>query len=255
MISRSGYRHRLQFFALGVLLIFISGLSGARAQVAAPSPSRAQVIAQSVESVSGGAMKWYFQTESIAPAGQPPFAAANEFIYAETGQVLVTQASGQLELLSPGQATYASPEKKVNAVGQVPEDVLTFSLISASAPDGSIAAHPFDVAQGTYNLQLTRGVLLAGDKDTFYPASELPFLFIVLTGAVSVQEVGTTELEYVGEGDVWEWTHTTDIYAEEDATYAIVSIGERVNVPTPAARAVGPRAPCRCCFKIAHRQY
>ena len=183
MISRSGYRHRLHFFALGVLLIFISGLSGARAQVAAPSPSRAQVIAQSVESVSGGAMKWYFQTESIAPAGQPPFAAANEFIYAETGQVLVTQASGQLELLSPGQATYASPEKNVNAVGQVPEDVLTFSLISASAPDGSIAAHPFDVAQGTYNLQLTRGVMKAGEKALAGRLKAMPFRVATKTSA------------------------------------------------------------------------
>lgn len=237
MKSVSCPRQRFLLFAVSTLLIFGSGFGSAIAQVSAPAPSQAQVIAQSVEPVSGGSMKWYLQTEAVPPTDQPPFTATNAFICADTGQVLVTQGSERAELLSPGQATYADPEGAVNAIGTASEDVFILSLVAATVPDGDIATFPFDVAQGTYNVQLTRGVMNAGDKDTFSPVNDYPFLIVVVSGVVQLQEIGTTEVERAEAGDVWEWTHATEITAEENASYLIASIGEKVTLPT------GLRAP------------
>lgn len=52
----------LQFLIAALMLLGVSGSAGVFAQSSAPLPSTAQVIAQSVESVSGGSMVWQMAT-------------------------------------------------------------------------------------------------------------------------------------------------------------------------------------------------
>ncbi len=225
----------LQFLIAALMLLGVSGSAGVFAQSSAPLPSTAQVIAQSVESVSGGSMVWQMAPEQVPPAGSDPLTSTDQFIHAGEGQILVSQESGERKLVSESQATYTSGSWQVNSTTSQPVEAITMSLVPAGPADGIARSQPFDIEAGDYNLQLTRGVLRAGQTDAFQPVNDYPYFVVVTSGSISMSAGADLNATDVEEGIAVEWSGEATITSDADATYLIASIGDKLPAAQPVA--------------------
>jgi hypothetical protein len=218
----------LQFLVVAALLLGVAGPAGAFAQVSAPLPSTAQVIAQSVESVSGGSMVWQTAPEQVPSADTDPLVSTDQFLFAEQGQILASHESGERELVSTSQAIYTSGSWQANSTTGQPAEARTISLITAAPASGIARSQPFEIEAGDYNLQLTRGILREGQTDAFQPENDYPYIVIVTAGTVSLSAPGDLETTDVATGIMTEWSGDAELLADGDATYLIASIGAKL---------------------------
>jgi hypothetical protein len=228
-----------QWLTAAALVMIVSGSIGAFAQVSAPAPSRAQVIAQGIQWIEAGEYAWQMETATAGPQAEAtsPAMVSNGFIYATGDPVLVHEDYRDFSMLSSGQARWAPADipTQITTVGQNEAQFSVMSLTPTSSLPASQTTESFAVEQGDYNVQLTRGILTAGEQESFTPANTLPWFLVVLEGEVSL--AGTP----VQAGNTA--THTGDaaiVAGQGDSTtYLVVSIGERVELPQPPAAAPG----------------
>ena len=223
---------RTIFTCIVTLLLFLPGftLTTSSAQVASPAPSHGQVLAQGVAPIDGGQFEWYFN-EMDAPAfAEDPLLVANSFVVVDDGQVLVTNISSEQKVLSDGQAIFSRMETEVVSTTADPAELFTVELAQASDSTDGIQMDPFEIRAGSYNLQLTGGILREGEVDEFRPVNDYPYVIVVEDGDINVRDIESDAVEPFLELDVGEWSGDIELTSVEDARYMIFSVG--VEVPT-----------------------
>lgn len=223
---------RTIFTCIVTLLLFLPGftLTTSSAQVAAPAPSHGQVLAQGVGPIDGGQFEWYFNEMDAPSFAEDPLLVANSFVVVDDGQVLVTNISSEQKVLSDGQAIFSRMETEVVSTTADPAELFTVELAQASDTTDGIQMDPFEIRAGSYNLQLTGGILREGEVDEFRPVNNYPYVIVVDDGDINVRDIESDAVEPFLELDVGEWSGDIELTSVEDARYMIFSVG--VEVPT-----------------------
>ncbi|MCO5223957.1 MAG: hypothetical protein M9953_01345 [Thermomicrobiales bacterium] len=234
MNIRHGFFRR--FLTLILLLIFVPTQFSSLAQVSNPASAHAQVIAQGVQDVPAGDMQWYLRLVTAFPADDTrSTVVTNAFVFTEDGQVLITDSMGDRQLLSPGQATYASRLNPVTVISlsDQPIDLLVVSLEPLSSETDGARSDPISMESGAYNLQLTRGMLNPGESDFFSAQSGLRYVMWVPSGELVVTRSGTTDSEIFYPGDTLEseWDIELRNESTDVSVFVTWSIGDRIDAP------------------------
>ncbi|MCO5215453.1 MAG: hypothetical protein M9950_04765 [Thermomicrobiales bacterium] len=234
MNIRHGFFRR--FLTLILLLIFVPTQFSSLAQVSNPASAHAQVIAQGVQDVPAGDTQWYLRLVTAFPADDTrSTVVTNAFVFTEDGQVLITDSMGDRQLLSPGQATYASRLNPVTVISlsDQPIDLLVVSLEPLSSETDGARSDPISMESGAYNLQLTRGMLNPGESDFFSAQSGLRYVMWVPSGELVVTRSGTTDSEIFYPGDTLEseWDIELRNESTDVSVFVTWSIGDRIDAP------------------------
>lgn len=228
MNAHHAKRYWSRLSVLSVCLILLSGSAGLFAQPAAPLPSQSQVISQGVVSLDGGEFQWFFDQVEAPASQEDPLLITNSFVVVDDGQVIVTNTANEQEVVSEDQAIFSRFESQIVSTTSDIGELLTVELTKASDLTDGIRSEPFEINAGTYNLQLTGGVLGEGETDEFHPVNGFPYLIVVEEGDIDVRDIGSDHVEPFLKYEVGEWSGDIEISSAEDARYMIFSVGVEV---------------------------
>lgn len=220
---------RLLTVVIGILLVVSPFWGAVNAQVAGSSSGNAQVIAQGIQRLDASPLAWQVNTDSAPPASADPLEVSGTFVYVPTRQIIVESESGERQLLSEEQATYVSAEsaREVHAVSRRPVEIVTISLDQHQRTENAWTSDPIEVPAGSYNLQLTRGILNPGERDSVEPANDFVYMLMVTNGSIRVGQ------ETLADGEMASFTGDISVSPVGDApaAYLIASIGDKVSDP------------------------
>ena len=153
--------------------------SSSAGQPPSPATGHAQVIAQGVVIMGGGAYAWTMGEIGVETTERPLVAETATFLLAGDGAVDVRGAEGTSVRLAPGEATFrpAGSSAAVQAGGPAAVGVITV------APAASGQACVFTPGAGPHDVDLLRDVLAPAEALSL-PAG-LPAFVVVTSGAVN----------------------------------------------------------------------
>ena len=232
MNAHHAKRYWSRLSVLSVCLILLSGSAGLFAQPAVPPPSQSQVIAQGVDMLVGGSMRWYVEELVVPSESDQPLRLGAEFIYISEGQVQVGNDGTGDQLISQDQATYVfrGDPQSAHLIGDEPVSGIRIMVYPSIVDYPEDHMPLFDAEPGRYNQQLTRGILNGDQVDTFSPVNDLPYLVISTSGTLMIDAPGVDPGEGLEAGfhDQLTGDITLSAGSETPATYLIASIGERL---------------------------
>ncbi len=243
-MNRIGIRPNRVLAVIAALLIVSAGIATALAQAlgpAGPSPAgdNAEVVAQAVIDLPGGDTVWRIRNVEVGdaqPSMQNPYPA---FVTTDGVPVMVSDDDRNFrQRVASGEATVVMPWHDVTIRSLGPRqsvlmlDVLPVADATLTGSAGSISS-PFEIAGGSYDVDLVRIKLDEGDTSTI-PRGNGPAMVIVRTGQASVDNTDESISLISGGNRVIDGDLTITGNADQ-TTVLVARIGTDVaTVATPA---------------------
>jgi hypothetical protein len=199
------------------------------------SPDSPPVLAQGLIYLSGADVVWQVREVTLpSPTVAGPETGNARFTYQVSGEsVIRNDVTGKRALLELGEVSFMSagdPYTSMSADG-AQSTVWVFEIANDDqVGEGAFYLSPdiSGVAEGVYDFEFVHGTLDAGDS-TGFTATGGPFLLMVESGQVTVNDESGTAALGSGEGRIVEGNATIDADGDGPATYAVASIGAEVS--------------------------
>ncbi len=242
-MNRIGIRPNRVVAIVAALLIVATGLATALAQAlgpAGPSPAgdNASVVAQAVVDLPGGQTVWRIRNIDVGDAQAPMQTSYPAFVTTEGVPVLVSDDDRNFrQRVASGEATVIMPwhDMTIRSLGPRQTvlllDVLPVADATLTGSPGSISS-PFDVAAGSFDIDLIRIALDEGDTSQV-PRGNGPAMVIVRSGQATVDNSDTSFALTPGGNRVVDGDLTVTA-GQDDTTVLVARIGTDVStVATP----------------------
>lgn len=207
------------------------------------SPNSPPALAQGLIYLSGADVLWQVREVTLpSPTVAGPVTGNARFTYQVSGEsVIRNDVTGKRALLEPGEATFMSagdPYTSMAADGSQ-STVWVFEIANDDqVGEGAFYLSPgvTGVAEGVYDFEFVQETLDAGDS-TGFTSTGGPFLIMVETGQITVNDDSGTAALTSEDGRIVRGNATIDAGADGPATYAIVAIGAEVSDASAGAPA------------------
>jgi len=239
-----------RFFTAAVIF-FLTGLSTAGVlaeevgNAVSPATGHAQVIAQGVAAFSAEDVVWKVDEESLNTQQDPVELAGPGFAIGSEGSILVHTAADLETQLSPGEATFLSPDITSTAINLSSDpSVFTSITLSSNAPVDAndqpiFRSESFTAASGRRDLALIKDVLKSKEHTQIHNGDS-PALIFVQTGAITVKNANGGTIELAGnEANTLTGPLTVTATGSRGAVFYVVVIGPEIVTTTGSITPTG----------------